>query len=306
MQNRVMRIGYVGAAGTGEAVQPLLPHATVLEMLMVEDAIARAAEQTLELLIVAPDGASWQSMADRLVPLQALAAANPFPVFALAPRDDPGALVRAFDMLCADCAWLPIDPIEVRARLAALVRRRRVALARAAEVRKAWRVATRDAVTGLFNRHHLDAELPEAIRIAHCEGRNLSVLMTDIDGLKCFNDRRGHLAGDAALRRVAEAIGSNVRPLDIVARYGGDEMVVIMPDTDSTVAGIIAARVVAAVAALELGHDGPEDAQVPLTLSVGVSTLRGPGCDANSLIARADGALYEAKRQGRNQTSAAD
>ncbi len=301
----VMQIGFVGAIDIGTALLPLLPPETSMVMLTVEDATARAAAGTLQLLVVAPDGPWWRSMEAGLQPLQSIAEANPFPVFALVPRTDPQALVEAFDMYCADCAWLPVDPMEVRARLAALVRRRRVALTRAAEVRKAWRVATRDAVTGLFNRHHLERVLPKAIQTAHREGRVVSVLMSDIDGLKRFNDVRGHLAGDAALRRVAEAIEDNLRPADTVARYGGDEMAVIMPDADGAVAAAIASRLVVAVASLGLGCDGPEAERAPLTLSIGVSTLRGPGCEADSLLARADEALYEAKRQGRNRANAA-
>jgi two-component system cell cycle response regulator len=300
-----MQIGFVGTTDIGVALIPLLPPETSFEMLTVDDATARAAAGTLQLLVVAPDGPSWRSMAERLEPLQSIAEANPFPVFALVPRSDSEALVRAFEMHCADCAWLPMDAMEVQARLAALVRRRRVALTRAAEVRKAWRVATRDAVTGLFNRHHLEKVLPQAILTAHREGRNLSVLMTDIDGLKRFNDVRGHLAGDAALRQVAEAIEASLRPADTVARYGGDEMVVIMPDADSGVASAIASRLVSVVAALGLGRDGAERDRAALTLSIGVSSLRGPDCEATSLLTRADQALYEAKRQGRNRATAA-
>jgi two-component system cell cycle response regulator len=295
----------VGAADVGDALMPLLPDDVILEPMCVTEALARAESNQLDFLVVAAVRGAWRTLADSLAPLQIFGAANPFPVFALVPRDEPEAMLRAFEMRCADCAWLPMEPMEVRARLNALVQRRRVAAARAEAAEKVRRVAIVDSVTGLFNRYELERALPRAIETAQAGGTALSVLMADIDGLKQYNDRRGHPAGDGALRAVADAIRGAVRKVDQVARYGGDEIAVIMPGLTMAQAQSVAAAMVAAVAALKLGCDGAAKTRAPLTLSVGVAGLRGPDCRAKSLLARADEALYAAKRGGRNRAAAA-
>lgn len=300
-----MHIGYVGAADIGDALVPLLPSDVTLDRVSVDEALRQAAAAELDFLIVAALRGTWRSLAEVLAPLQTYGSENPFPVFVLVPREEPQAMLRAFEMRCADCAWLPIEPMEVRARLHALVQRRRVAIARAAAAEKVWRVATVDAVTGLYNRFQLERALPKAIEAAQASGAPLAVLMADIDGMKQYNDLRGHPAGDGALRAVAQAIKGAVRPIDQVARYGGDEMSVILPGLTMADAEATAARLVAAVAALRLGHDGSKAERAPLTLSVGVSNLLGPDCRARSILARADAALYCAKRQGRNRAVAA-
>ena len=296
-------IGFVGGQDICAQVTPLVPHECVLQCLSIDEATAAVEAGTLTILIVAFDEPGWRDNVDRLTGLQAAGAARPMSVLALVPRDDPAALVMAFDAGVADCASLPIDPHEVRARLAVLLRRRRVAAIRDAEVRAMWRLARIDPVTGLFNRHHLDTVLPATIDSALSRGRPLAVLMIDLDALKPFNDRWGHAAGDRVLRAVAVALQSEMRTTDVVARYGGDEIVVIMPDTDLLTARSAAARLNAIVAETRIGR--MEDGPMGVTVSIGVAMLSETTRDARALLARADSALYKAKRDGRNRVAEA-
>ncbi len=315
-----IRIGYIGDEAICDAVRPLLPTDAAMEMMSIADATRAVASGELTVLIVAPGDAGWQDMLDRLSELHEVAATRPVAAFALLPRNDAAAMQAAFDYHVADFAGLPIDPDEVRVRLASLVRRRKVARARAAETRAAWQLAVIDPVTGLYNRHHLDSTLPAAISGARVAVRPLSLLMVDIDALKPFNDRWGHGAGDLALRAVADALKANLRASDTVARYGGDEIAVVLPDTDIETARSMATRLLDAVAAVRIGQAG-ESMPTPagdgacsetemlttglgVTVSIGVAALAGRE-EARGLLARADKALYAAKRSGRNRVAAA-
>jgi diguanylate cyclase (GGDEF)-like protein len=303
-----IRIGFVGCRGRdsfvlGERLRPLLPPDCELVLLTIPEAKARVAIDSLTVVIVALDGESWRTSVSVMTELHAVGEHRATAVFGLVPRDDPAALVKAFDLGVADVAGLPIDPHEVRARLAVLVRRRLIAAARHAEMRAAWRLAVTDTVTGLFNRQHLDAVLPAAVASARAGHRPLALLMIDLDALKPFNDRWGHAAGDRMLRQVAETVTGNLRASDTVARLGGDEMVVVMPDTEAGTARAIAARLVELIAGLDLRINAKQVA--PITVSIGLATLMGPPDDAESLQSRADAALYRAKFQGRNQVAEA-
>ncbi len=140
-----IRIGFVGtgsSAGLGDSVAALVPPEATLEVLTIAEAARRIAAHELTVLIVAVDTRSWRQTVVDLRSIIDAGNAHPLAVFALVPRDDPAALVKAFELRVADVAGLPIDRHEVRARLAALVRRRRVAFAKAAETRTAWQLAT--------------------------------------------------------------------------------------------------------------------------------------------------------------------
>ena len=303
-----IQIGFVGCKdvdsfGLGESLRPLLPADCTLKLLTVPEAMAHVDAGDLTMMVVALDHESWAESVKVVTDLHAAGVTRSTVVFGLVPRNDPAALVKAFDLGVADVAYLPIDLHEVRARLAVLVRRRMVAAARAAEMRAAWRLAVIDPVTGLFNRQHLEAVLPAAIASARAGHRPLAVLMVDLDALKPFNDRWGHAAGDRMLRGVADVLGANLRATDTIARLGGDEMAVIMPDTDIATARQIAAWLVAAISGLKLGKDG--DAAAAITVSIGMTTLLTGTDNAESVLLRADAALYRAKHEGRNRVAEA-
>ena len=160
-------------------------------------------------------------------------------------------------------------------------------------------VALRDGLTGVFNRRQFDEALCSELRRASRSGLPLSLLLLDVDHFKQFNDTHGHVAGDACLRGVADAIGQGVgRPSDLLARFGGEEFVVLLPDTDAAGAVEVAERMRGLVAARDQG-DGRR-----VTVSIGTATLwADTPSTPEELIATADMALYAAKRDGRNRVS---
>ncbi len=232
--------------------------------------------------------------------LLAQVAADPslqrIPVLALVPPGDSIALVTVLALGAADCATLPLLPSELAARIGALLRRKHSADRIADEQQHIRRLATVDAVTGAFNRHYLDSRLEEAMARSRATHEPLALLMLDIDSFKPINDVHGHAVGDRALAAVAAQLVANVRAVDTVARYGGDELAVIMPDTDLQTARDVAERLRVAVADMRLS----EPCTVGLTVSIGVAAQMASDHDGAALLARADAALYSAKRAGRN------
>jgi diguanylate cyclase (GGDEF)-like protein len=173
----------------------------------------------------------------------------------------------------------------------------------ASEKRELEERSTRDALTGLLNRAHLDAALPEAFARARARGAPLAVMLCDLDHFKRVNDLFGHLAGDAVLRAAARAIGGAVRGADWAARYGGEEFVVVLPDTALAGARAVAERIRAALAALV--HPVAAGTFHRVTGSLGLAVLEpsAPFATPAALLAAADAALYRAKRAGRDRVA---
>jgi len=165
-------------------------------------------------------------------------------------------------------------------------------------------LATTDAVTGLYNRHYLTSHMETRLDIAQKSDKPLSVMMMDIDHFKVVNDTYGHAAGDMVLKEFAKRVGKNIRGVDLAARYGGEEFVVMMPETPTDWAFMIADRLRQEVSdnPFEVGlGSGP----ITVTVSIGVSTSRQDMTPA-MLLEEADKALYEAKESGRNKVVIAD
>ena len=165
-----------------------------------------------------------------------------------------------------------------------------------------------DALTGLCNRRAFDEGLSREWRRTAREGSQLSLLLLDIDHFKRFNDLYGHQAGDDCLRVVASAIKHEIkRPADLVARYGGEEIAVILPRTDAASAEALGEMVRSAVEALAVHHAGNVNDARTITVSIGVATafarVGGTMKMPEGLLLAADNALYKAKRNGRNQLS---
>lgn len=160
--------------------------------------------------------------------------------------------------------------------------------------------ALHDELTGISNRRHLDAELPAHVARCRQRGVALSVALLDLDHFKLINDRLGHPAGDDALRFVTDVIARNVRGMDLFGRYGGEEFILVMPDTSADKASMLCNRVREAVRTARPEATAAFAAHGPITLSAGVAELR-RGESAEELVGRADVALYAAKSGGRNQ-----
>ncbi len=164
-----------------------------------------------------------------------------------------------------------------------------------------------DVLTGWNNRRYLQVRLNEELARARRDASHLVCLMLDVDHFKRVNDTWGHAAGDAALRELASRIDSQVRASDVAVRYGGEEFVVLMPDTDTGSGERLAERVRRVISATPF--DLPSEESVAITASIGISGVR-PGPDdsdlktiGDALIARADVALYRAKSGGRDQVA---
>jgi diguanylate cyclase (GGDEF)-like protein len=158
-----------------------------------------------------------------------------------------------------------------------------------------------DGLTGLHNRSWLNTQLPGLIENAHATQTELSIVMVDLDHFKKFNDQYGHVMGDEALQVAAKVVSAGLRPSDFAARYGGEEMIVILPNTSKESALIVAERLCDRIRHAQVFKD--TDKALPhITASLGLATLT-EGQDGLAVISSADAALYRAKERGRNQVA---
>jgi len=164
----------------------------------------------------------------------------------------------------------------------------------------AIRLSTVDSLTGLFNRSYFFTALEREIARGDRSGRAFCLVMLDLDDLKSVNDRFGHIAGDQVLRAVADIVRSGVRKIDVAARYGGDEFVALLPETDPTGGWVLAEKVRLTVA--EQGLPGVDPGP---TVSVGVVSYPADGRSADALLVSADRAMYASKRGGKNRVARA-
>jgi diguanylate cyclase len=157
-----------------------------------------------------------------------------------------------------------------------------------------------DPLTSLANRRFFDDALAKAIAAARRKGEPISLMLTDIDHFRTFNDRFGHLSGDQVLRLVAIAVKQNVKGQDIAARYGGEEFAIVLPGTVLRSAITVAEQIRRSIMAKELMKRSTGEHLGRVTMSIGIAALR-PNDTAQSLTERADICLYAAKRNGRNR-----
>jgi two-component system, cell cycle response regulator len=219
-------------------------------------------------------------------------AATPPPVIFLTAHTHTDARVAGLDAGAVDYIVKPFANEELVARVRAALRTKAVHDGLADR-------AARDGLTGLFNRRELDSRAAQAVALAARHGRPLSCLLLDIDHFKQVNDTHGHAAGDTVLLEAAQRIRNGCRISDIVGRYGGEEFVVLLPETDGSAAVEAADKLRALLA------DTPVTAgatSIPIRASIGVAAWSAAMRSPSALYAAADEALYRAKDLGRDRT----
>ncbi|MDX2159407.1 MAG: PleD family two-component system response regulator [Hyphomicrobiaceae bacterium] len=264
-------------------------------------ALLRLSEQNFDILIVSLSlvGADGLRLCSQV---RSLDRTRHLPIIMMVDPGDEARLLRGLDMGVNDYVLRPIDRSELLARISTQVKRKRHADLLRARLDQGMEHAITDALTGLHNRRYMEGHLGTLLAQALQSGRALSVLIADIDYFKKVNDTYGHDAGDNVLREFAARMRRNTRGIDLACRLGGEEFVIIMPDTDLGRALQVGERLRACVAAdpFQLGAGG----LLRVTASVGVSTLERTDDTPDTLFKRADLALYSAKRDGRNRVVA--
>jgi two-component system, cell cycle response regulator len=225
------------------------------------------------------------------------------PILAIAEPDENARLARGLEIGVNDYLTRPVDKNEMLARVRTQIRRRRYTERLRDNVQMSIEMAITDALTGLHNRRYMESHLATLIEQAILREKPLTVLVLDIDYFKSVNDTYGHQAGDEVLREFAQRLKKSIRGIDLACRYGGEEFVVVMPETDMAVATMVAERLRRRIAsepfAIEEGAGSVE-----ITISVGLAARSSAADSAASVLKRADQALYRAKRDGRNRVVA--
>ena len=208
---------------------------------------------------------------------------------------------QALSLGAGDVIVTPLNPQELQARVSTQLRRARFLKIMRQRVDRGLELAVIDQLTGLYNRRYMLGQLDQWMMRSASGGKPISVVSFDVDHFKRVNDEYGHEAGDYVLKHLAERIRSNVRPIDIVCRPGGEEFLVIMPETAGDRACIGAERIRAAIAA-EAFRLERSDLELDITISAGVATILPQSDTVEDILHRADKALYKAKQLGRNRT----
>ena len=267
-----------------------------------QEALFRAAEQPYDLVIVSLGLTNYDGL--RLCSqLRSLERPRALPILTIADLEDRPKILRGLDLGVNDYLVRPIDRNELIARVRTQVRRKRYAESLRNNVEQAIEMAVVDALTGLNNRRYFDMNLASLLDQAAQEAKPLSLLVLDIDFFKKVNDTYGHDAGDEILRALAGRIRRAVRSVDLVCRLGGEEFVIVMPETSIDVAGRVAERVRRAVEAEPFNVKEGQVA-VPVTISIGIAD-RGSDANPDFIYKSADKALYESKASGRNRVTLA-
>src|SRR5829696_3804684 len=262
-------------------------------------ALFHAAEGNYDLVIVSLTLENFDGL--RLCSqLRSLERTRNIPILAIAEGDDNSRMIRGLEIGVNDFLQRPIDKNELLARVRTQIRKKRYTERLRDNVQLSIEMAITDALTGLYNRRYMENHLATLVDQAASRGKPLALLVLDIDHFKSVNDTYGHDAGDDVLREFAVRIRKSIRGIDLACRYGGEEFVIVMPETDIQVAGMVAERLRRSIAGETFAVNKGAN-RIEVTISIGLSTLDRKGEPVADVLKRADIALYRAKHDGRNR-----
>ncbi|SIP89924.1 MULTISPECIES: PleD family two-component system response regulator [unclassified Bosea (in: a-proteobacteria)] len=221
-------------------------------------------------------------------------------VLLIGEAEERPRVLRGLEIGAHDFILRPVDRNELLARVRTQVRRKRFTVRLRDSLQSSMEMAVLDQLTGLHNRRFMDTRLASMFDESVMRARTLSLLVLDVDHFKSVNDSWGHDAGDEVLREFADRVRACTRGIDVVARMGGEEVVVVLPDTADMAAQAVAERIRERVENEPFAIQGGVR-HIPVTVSIGVASRRAGDQSAADVMKRADDALYQAKAGGRNR-----
>lgn len=222
------------------------------------------------------------------------------PVIIITALGDLKTKVKSFYMGVDDYLVKPVNSLELLARVKANIRKHMAQQELKYSLDETFQQSITDPLTGLYNRHYLDTVMDRELALFKRHGRIFSLMIMDIDNFKPINDNLGHLSGDQVLSGAAQILKDEIRTSDLAVRYGGDEFIVIFSDTKEDKAMIIAQRIRAAVEQKKFVEGKDQMASV----SIGLTQASAQDKSGDDIIKRADDAMYQAKRAGKNRVVA--
>ena len=294
IEDRAESVAWFGSA--------LKPTHDVASVDTFEEALVRVKGGDYDLIVVSLGMRGFDGL--RLCSqLRSLPEGRNVPILVVVSDGDRRKLTQALEMGVNDYLTRPVDKNELVARVRTQLRKKRYADRLRHNVQLSLEMAITDQLTGLHNRRYMSRHLDSLLDNAKKNARPLAFVIMDIDFFKAVNDSHGHDIGDEVLKEFASRIAANVRGIDLACRYGGEEFVVAMPDTDVAFAYSISERLRQSIETTPFRISRAPH-ELSLTISIGIAKAEGEGDSADALLHRADQALYRAKRSGRNRVVA--
>ena len=265
----------------------------------MQEALLKSADTTFDLLIVSLGLREYDPL--RLCSqVRSLERTRQLPILLLADLDDRPRVLRGLEIGINDYLNRPVDRNELLARVKTQIRRKRYSERLRESLQASIELAITDQLTGLNNRRFLEYHLPPLMQTLAAREKPLTVMILDIDHFKAVNDTYGHDVGDVILKGVADRIKTHIRGSDLLCRIGGEEFIVVMPDSSLVAAAPVAERIRHAISSAPFAV---AQWTLPITVSIGLAE-RGVDFDSAAVMKRADVALYRSKTAGRNRVCA--